>query len=193
MQTLNLEQLKAATLAGGVLGITLRAEGASFVVDVQTQRGQATMVTSRQQTRRFVDPRKALQVLRGIGWNACQIDVGQWRPGERAAQTVARPDRSAALKAAHQAAQADAGDADQVAVEVKLDGGAQGAHGVSSAHRVGRAAEAADLADAVGERAEQQRAMRDRLVAGDTDVAAQGGDGGDEGHRASSTGKTRQI
>lgn len=124
MQTLNLEQLKAATSAGGVLGITLRADGASFVVDVQTQRGQATMVTSRQQTRRFVDPRKALQVLRGIGWNACQIDVGQWRPEERAAQTVARPDRSAALKAAHQAAQADA-DYDRwfsTKVQAALDG-----------------------------------------------------------------------
>jgi hypothetical protein len=103
MQTLNLEQLRAATLSGGVLAITLRADGASFVVDVQTQSGQATMVTSRQQPRRFVDPRKALQVLRALGWNACQIDVGQWRPQERAGQAV-RPDRSDALKAAHQAA-----------------------------------------------------------------------------------------
>jgi NodT family efflux transporter outer membrane factor (OMF) lipoprotein len=103
MQTLNLAQLRAATLSGGVLAITLRADGASFVVDVQTQSGQATMVTSRQQPRRFVDPRKALEVLRALGWNACQIDVGQWRPEERAGQAV-RPDRSDALKAAHQAA-----------------------------------------------------------------------------------------
>ena len=66
------------------------------------------MVTSKKQPRRFVDPRKALQVLRGLGWSECRIDATQWRPEERDAEKVARPDRSAALKAAHEAAQADA-------------------------------------------------------------------------------------
>jgi hypothetical protein len=112
MQTLNLEQLKAATAAGGVTGITLRGDGAAFVVSVQTQRGEAIMVTSRQQPRRFADPRKALQVLRGTGWNECRIDAAHWRPEDRALEKKARPDRSAALKAAHGAvvevAQADA-------------------------------------------------------------------------------------
>ncbi|MBK5205410.1 MAG: hypothetical protein JJD98_08380 [Polaromonas sp.] len=107
MQALNLEQLRAATLAGGVTGITLRGDGAAFVVNVQTQRGEAIMVTSRQQPRRFTDPRKALQVLRGIGWNECRIDAAQWRPEDRASEKIARPDRSIALKAAHVAAQQD--------------------------------------------------------------------------------------
>lgn len=35
----SLGQLKAATLAGGVVVITLRGDGAAFVVHVQTQRG----------------------------------------------------------------------------------------------------------------------------------------------------------
>jgi len=108
MQTLNLEQLKAATLAGGIIGITLRGDGAAFVVGVQTQRGEAIMVTSRQQPRRFADPRKALQVLRSVGWNECRIDAVQWRPEDHALEKVARPDRRAALKAAHEAAQLDA-------------------------------------------------------------------------------------
>ncbi len=108
LQTVNLEQLKAATLAGGVTGITLRGDGAAFVVSVQTQRGEAIMVTSRQQPRRFADPRKALQVLRGTGWNECRIDAAQWRPEDRALEKVTRPDRSLALKNAHEAAQADA-------------------------------------------------------------------------------------
>jgi hypothetical protein len=56
MQTLNLDQLKAATLAGGVVGITLRGDGAAFVVSVQTQREEAILVTSRKQPRRFADP-----------------------------------------------------------------------------------------------------------------------------------------
>lgn len=107
MQTLNLEQLKAATLAGGVTGITLRGDGAAFVVNVHTQRGEAIMVTSRQQPRRFADPRKALQVLRSTGWNECRLDATQWRPEDSALERTPRPDRSIALKAAHEAAQAD--------------------------------------------------------------------------------------
>lgn len=108
MQTLNLDQLKAATLAGGVAGITLRGDGAAFVVSVQTHREEAILVTSKKQPRRFADPRKALQVLRGIGWNECRVDAAQWRPEDRALEKIARPDRSFALKAAHEAAQADA-------------------------------------------------------------------------------------
>jgi hypothetical protein len=107
MQTLNLEQLKASTLSGGITGITLRGDGAAFVVDIHTQRGQAIMVTSRQQPRRFADPRKAFQVLRGMGLNDCRVDTTQWRPEERALEKVSRPDRSAALKAVHEAAQQD--------------------------------------------------------------------------------------
>ena len=105
--TFSLEQLKAATHAGGVVGITLRGDGAAFVVNVQTKRGQAVMVTSRHQPRRFADPRKALQVLRGIGLTECRVDTAQWRPEDSALEKTARPDRSVALKAAHEAAQQD--------------------------------------------------------------------------------------
>ncbi len=120
----NLEQLKAATQAGGVVGITLRGDGAAFVVNVHTQRGQAVMVTSRQQPRRFADPRKALQVLRGIGLTDCRIDTSHWRPEDSALEKTARPDRSLALKAAHEAAQQDA-DYDRwfhAKVQASLDG-----------------------------------------------------------------------
>jgi hypothetical protein len=96
MHTLNLEQLKATTLAGGVTGITLRGDGAAFVVSVQTLRDQP---------RRFADPRKALQVLRSTGWNECHVDASQWRPEDSALEKTTRPDRSVALKAAHEAAE----------------------------------------------------------------------------------------
>lgn len=108
MQNLNLEQLKAATASGGVTGITLRGVGAAFVVSVQTQRDEAILVTSKKQPRRFADPRKALQVLRTCGWTECHMDATQWRPEDRELEKTARPDRSAALKAAHEAVQADA-------------------------------------------------------------------------------------
>ena len=132
MQNLNLEQLKAATAAGGVTGITLRGDGAAFVVSVQTQRDEAILVTSKKQPRRFADPRKALQVLRTTGWNECRIDATQWRPEERDVEKVARPDRSAALKAAHEAAQADA-DYDKwfrAKVQASIDGLVDGSNRV---------------------------------------------------------------
>lgn len=132
MQNLNLEQLKAATAAGGVTGITLRGDGAAFVVSVQTQRDEGILVTSKKQPRRFADPRKALQVLRTTGWNECRIDATQWRPEEHGAEKVARPDRSAALKAAHEAAQADA-DYDKwfrAKVQASIDGLADGSNRV---------------------------------------------------------------
>ncbi|MDO8442574.1 MAG: hypothetical protein Q7S97_15530 [Polaromonas sp.] len=135
MQALNLEQLKAATLTGGVTGITLRGDGAAFVVTVQTQRGEAIMVTSRQQPRRFADLRKALEVLRGVGWNECHVDATQWRPQDRALEKTARPDRSIALKAAHEAAQQDA-DYDRwfhAKVQASLDGIKDGTNRVYTA------------------------------------------------------------
>jgi hypothetical protein len=124
MHTLNLEQLKAASLSGGVTEITLRGDGAAFVVSIQTRSGEAVMVTTRKQPRRFADPRKALQVLRGIGLNECRINATNWHPEAHALEKVARPDRSAALKAAHEAAQADA-DYDKwfhAKVQASLDG-----------------------------------------------------------------------
>ncbi|MES2945152.1 MAG: hypothetical protein V4772_19980 [Pseudomonadota bacterium] len=122
--TFSLEQLKAATLAGGVTGITLRGDGAAFVINVQTQCGLAIMVTSRRQPRRFADPRKALQVLRGIGLTECHVDTADWRPEDGALEKTARPDRSQALKAAHEAAQQDV-DYDRwfhAKVQASLDG-----------------------------------------------------------------------
>jgi hypothetical protein len=108
MYTLNMEQLKAATLSGGVVGVTLYGDGAAFVVNIQTRSGDAVMVTARKEPRRFADPRKALQVLRRMGLDECRINATDWHPEAHALERVARPDRSAALKAAHEAAQADA-------------------------------------------------------------------------------------
>ncbi len=124
IQTLNLEQLKTATATGGVKGITLRGDGAAFVVSIQTQKFEAVLATSRKEPRRFADPRRALQLLRTVGWDQCQIDVAEWRPEEHAFEKTARPDRSIALKAAHEAAQADA-DYDRwfrAKVEASIDG-----------------------------------------------------------------------
>ena len=131
MQTFNLEQLRACTQSGGVLGITLTGQGASFIVNVQTQRGPATMVKSRgHEPRCFADPRKAMQVLRELGLTHFEIDTSAWRPEEHAQIKVRRPDRSAALKATHEAAEHDRWF--RAKVQGAIDGLANGSNQVLS-------------------------------------------------------------
>jgi hypothetical protein len=110
MHTMNLDQLRATASAGAVSGITLTAQGAAFIVNIETLRGgvPAVMVTSKGRAgeaptpRKFLDPRKAMLLLRDLGINELRIDGAKWRPDDRSASTP-RPDRSAAMKATHAA------------------------------------------------------------------------------------------
>ena len=108
MQTLSLDQLRAATQAGGITSVTLKAEGAAFVVAFATRNGDdGLLVTTRaRQPRRFNDLRKAIVLLREIGIASMQVDATHWNPDEAATGTP-RPDRSEALKRAHEAAAHD--------------------------------------------------------------------------------------
>ena len=56
-----------------------------------------------------------------------------------------------------------------------VDASAERAHGSERRLRVSAAAEASDRRDAVGDGAEQQRPVRDRLVAGDGEVTVEAG------------------
>lgn len=108
MQFLTLEQLRKTHETGAVQGVTLRAEGASFEVQIETLRGVFALVKARRssaaaEVRRFADPRKALLLLRGLGIQEAHIDGTAWRPADQAAERRSRPDRAVALKAAHAA------------------------------------------------------------------------------------------
>jgi hypothetical protein len=108
MKQMNLDQLRASANAGGVTGVTLKAQGAAFIVNIETLRGQAVMVASKGRgghgplPRKFLDPRKAMLLLRDIGINELRIDAAQWCPDDRGERT-ARPDRSVAMKAVYEA------------------------------------------------------------------------------------------
>jgi hypothetical protein len=108
MQTLSLDQLRAASQAGGITSVTLKAEGAAFVVVFATRNGDdGLLVTTRaRQPRRFNDLRKAMVLLREMGIASMQVDATHWNPDEAVAGTP-RPDRSEALKRAHEAAAHD--------------------------------------------------------------------------------------
>lgn len=105
MQHLTLEQFRATNDAGGVLSVTLKAEGAGFEMQIETLRGMAHLVKSRNkgEMRRFLDPRKALLLLRDLGIREARIDSQKWRPEDHEFERKPRPDRAEAMKAAHEA------------------------------------------------------------------------------------------
>jgi hypothetical protein len=47
MQNLTLEQFRATNEAGGILSVTLAADGASFEMQIETRRGPAKLVKAR--------------------------------------------------------------------------------------------------------------------------------------------------
>lgn len=102
MQYLTLEQFRATVDAGGVLSVTLRAQGAAFSVQAETRRGEAVLVDTRRKTPRlFIDPRKALTVLRELGIRRAGLDAEQWRPEEADALRASRPDSKVRMQAAN--------------------------------------------------------------------------------------------
>lgn len=105
MQHMTLEQFRATQDSGGVLSVTLMADGPGFEVQIETRRGMATLVKTRDKacTRRFVDPRKAMLLLRDMGIREARINGQDWRPEEPQLERKARPDRATAMRAAHEA------------------------------------------------------------------------------------------
>jgi len=108
MHTLTLEQLRATTDAGGVAGVTLKAQGGAFYVKVDTRNGdEAVLAKARSsEPRSFGNPAQALTLLRALGLAVGSFDVQDWNPEDRATVRT-RPDRAEALKRTHEAAEHD--------------------------------------------------------------------------------------
>jgi len=109
MESLDVSQAAAAAKAGGVLTAVLRAAGGSFYIDLETRTaGTAVLVTSnKRKPRAFRNPLKALEVIRELGLQSGRFSLEAWRPDEAGLERHSRPDRAAALKAAHDAAAYD--------------------------------------------------------------------------------------
>lgn len=108
MHFFTVEQLRNAQAIGAVEEVTLRAEGSSFQVLVETARGTSALVKSRKveddfEVRRFSNPAKAFLLLHELGIMEARIDGKSWTPNAEPADRRTRPDRSVVLKAAHEA------------------------------------------------------------------------------------------
>lgn len=105
MQSMTLEQLRAATSAGGVVGVTLKGEGGGFFLEIATRSGQNAVLSKARSAapRRFGNPTSALVVLRDIGIAVAQLDATHWNPGQKD-MSQSRQNRAQAMREAHEAA-----------------------------------------------------------------------------------------
>jgi len=109
LSTMDLSEVGVAVRTGGVRTAVLKAQGHVFTIDLEIRDGsRVTLVAvADRKPRTFRDPAAALRVLHDLGIPTGQFDLASWQKGAPRGATLKRPDRSQALKAAHNAAAAD--------------------------------------------------------------------------------------
>lgn len=105
MQSMTIEQLRAASNAGGVSGVTLKGQGGAFLVQIDTRSGSGAVLSKARSTepRRFGNPLSALNVLREIGITVGQFDASEYDPADKE-QDAGNRGRANAMRGAHEAA-----------------------------------------------------------------------------------------
>lgn len=105
MKSMTIEQLRAASDAGGVEGVTLKGQGGAFLVQIATRSGAAALLAKARsnEPHRFGNPVAALKVLRDVGITIGQFDASEWNPAGKE-ETVGNRGRADAMRKAHQAA-----------------------------------------------------------------------------------------
>lgn len=105
MQSMTIEQLRAASNAGGVSGVTLKGQGGAFLVQIDTRSGSSAVLSKARsnEQRRFGNPLAALKVLRDIGITVGQFDASEYDPADKE-QDAGNRGRAKAMRVAHEAA-----------------------------------------------------------------------------------------
>jgi len=105
MQSMTIEQLRAASRAGGVSGVTLKGQGGEFLVLITTRSGSDALLAKARsiEPRRFGNPLAALNVLRAVGITMGQFDASEYDPADKE-QNAGNRGRAAAMREAHEAA-----------------------------------------------------------------------------------------
>lgn len=105
MQSMTIEQLRAASDAGGIAGVTLKGQGGAFLVQIATRSGATALLAKARsnEPRRFNNPVVALNVLRDVGITIGQFDASEWDPAEKE-ESAGNRGRAEAMRKAHQAA-----------------------------------------------------------------------------------------
>lgn len=120
VSSMTLEQFRATASAGGVKGVTLKAQGGAFFAEIATRSGQAFVLTKARsaEPRRFGNLSSALLVLRDVGIALANIDATAWDPDQKD-MARSRESRSHAMRDAHEAARFN----QQLAAEIEASVG----------------------------------------------------------------------
>lgn len=97
-----LQQLRAATQAGGVAGVSLKAQGSGFFIQIQLRTGQhAVLVTARSRSpRMFKNPAQAFGVLKRVGIVTGSFDVTHYSPEQHQTESdTKQKEKNTAAKA----------------------------------------------------------------------------------------------
>lgn len=79
MQTMALDQLRAAFDAGGLSSASLRAQGKAFYIIADSRIGPVILVRrSDRKPRTFAEPRRAMALLRDMGFVEIKVDMTLW-------------------------------------------------------------------------------------------------------------------
>lgn len=105
MQTMTLDQLRAAASAGGVVGVTVKGAGAGFFIEIDTRSGHGVVLSKARgsEPRRFCNPTSALVLLRELGIVVSKLDTTEWDPSQREVKEDGQK-RSQTMREAHAAA-----------------------------------------------------------------------------------------
>ena len=121
MREMTLEQFRSSVETGGILSVTLKADGGAFYMKAETLKGdEAVLVTTRDKApRSFADLRKAMLLLRKMGILDARIDAKDWNPEQGESERPSRPDRAAAMKRTNAAVAHDKWFREQVEIGLK--------------------------------------------------------------------------
>ncbi|BBP02278.1 hypothetical protein [Sulfuriferula nivalis] len=106
MHKLDLDAFRTTLETGGILSVSLVAQGGAFHVEAETRRGDAVLTKSRSTVlREFRNVQRATLLLRELGVREFSVDTKNWRPEQADIGRATRPDRAAVLREALAAAE----------------------------------------------------------------------------------------
>ncbi|MFT4102952.1 MAG: hypothetical protein QM674_18345 [Burkholderiaceae bacterium] len=102
---MTIEQLRAASAAGGVESVTLLGKDGAFLIRIATRSGESVVLAKARsaEPRRFGSPSVAINVLRDVGITGGTFDASEWNPSIKEV-AGRRRGRAEAMREAHQAA-----------------------------------------------------------------------------------------
>lgn len=94
MHRLDLEQFRTTFETGGILSVSLIAQGGTFHIQAETRGGKAVLTKARGNTlREFRNVTSALTMLRDMGIRETRVDTRNWQPEQADLGRPARADR----------------------------------------------------------------------------------------------------